>query len=149
MVEKAFVARAKTILSETNLLDFKEWRRVVYLLENFDAEYIFNYLEDKLSDSENVLKYLTGSIVKWIGTGVRYEFKEDYKKHLTDERVLQAIHGLRLNGHLFEMDADVQYASAAFCLCMNYTPNEDLEVSQTVVEKTLLTWKQELQLDRN
>ena len=141
--ECAFAAKVKDTLKYINLFSFKEWRRVLYLMSCFDEEYTHNYLLVALQSANNILRYMQGSATKWIGTGIRYEFKDDYKKYLTDEQVLQAIESEKASQAFFNLPIEVQLACAAFFLCIQNNDPSGREASYEDVEKLLHTWKKE------
>ncbi len=143
VAENTFVTKAKEILENTCLFHFKEWRRVLYLLSCFDEEHASSYLSKHLECDENILRYLKGSVSRWIGTDIRYEFNDDYRKFLTDDRILQAITTQRTNQKFYDLPLDVQHICVAFYLCLQSNNLSNRDASQENVEYTLKQWKRE------
>ena len=113
-VESIFVDRVKQVLAEHSLFDFEKWRIVCYLMECFAPDYTETYLETILKEDTNIAKYLSNSVAVWSGAGTEYEITDAYKKHLTQERVLQAIGSLKHSGALFSMPEDIQRKCCAY-----------------------------------
>ena len=90
-LESVFVERMKTVLNSINLFDCEYWRMPAYLIEKFDKDYYEDYIEETLKNDINILKFLSSSVVVWIGSGKQYEIQDTYKKHLSDETILKAI----------------------------------------------------------
>lgn len=141
-VESIFVDRVKQVLAEHSLFDFEKWRIVCYLMECFAPDYTETYLETILKEDTNIAKYLSNSVAVWSGAGTEYEITDAYKKHLTQERVLQAIGSLKHSGALFSMPEDIQRKCCAFYINAtteekNYREN----IPRVIVDKLLTSWK--------
>lgn len=144
-LEKVFCARAKLLLERKSLFSVDSWRRISYLLECFEPEYMKAYLTEELKDDENRLKYLVASITTWTGSGVKYEIQEDYKKYLTDEDILGAIESLRKKGSLFTLSDKVQNSCGAFYLKSIGKLGYDGDIFQVDVDELLNSWKVEIE----
>ncbi|MDD4509737.1 MAG: KAP family NTPase [Oscillospiraceae bacterium] len=140
-LEGAFTQKVKDMLNEYNLFDFGDWRMICYLLERFDSDYAKKYLTDVLNDDKNIVKYLDRSVSVCTGSGTKYEVKEEYKKYLTGDRVLQAIESLKRSGDLFLMPEQIQNKCGAFFLNMSGKLNYHGNIAQFDVDKLLSTWK--------
>lgn len=141
-LEGVFTEKTKQVLSEYNLFDFHQWRMVYYLLEQFDADYAKSYLEVALEDDANIVRYASGSVCEWIGSGIEYEIMDSYKQYLTDERVLQAIEALKESGRFYLMPEETQNKSVAFYLnAKTEERNYDGKIAQDSVDKFLSAWK--------
>lgn len=141
-VETIFLERAKQILSEYNLFDLSGWRRVCYLLECFEPDYMKSYLESALKDDVNIVRYVTGSIAAWTGGGIEYEIQDSYKKYLTQNRILQAIKTLKESNEFFSLSEEVQYKCMAFYLyATTEDRNDDGHITQAAVNRLLSLWK--------
>lgn len=142
-VETIFSEKVKRVLTEHSLFDFDTWRIVCCLMECFAPDYTKAYLETELKEDSNIAQYLSNSVTAWTGAGTEYEITDAYKKHLTKERVLQAIESLRQSGALFSMPEDVQRKCCAFYIDAttegkNYRGN----ISGADVDKLLTSWRQ-------
>lgn len=140
LLEKAFVDRAKKLLNNRSLFVFGKWRMTLYLLECFDAEYTSDYMAKELSNDESVLRYLESSISKWIGSGISYEVSKDFEKYLTKDRILQAINNQKVNGNLYQLPIEIQYACAAFFMYATDSKIGHRGVTQEDVKETLAKW---------
>lgn len=139
-VESAFVSRAKDILKEKSLFKLKRWRMMLHLMENFDPEFTNDYISSELLDDENILRFIESSVSRWIGRGVTYEINSEYKKYLTKERILEAIENQKDNGNLFKLPLRTKSANVAFYLYEKSDKKGDHEISQEIIEKTLMEW---------
>lgn len=142
-LEKIFVARTKDLLIDKSLFEFRKWRMTLYLLECFDAEYMSDYMAKELSKDENVLKYLEGSVTKWIGSGISYEVDKAYEKYLTTDRILKAIENQKANGDLYTLPIEIQCASAAFYMYATNEKKGHRGVSQEDVKELLSSWTED------
>lgn len=129
------------MLQENSLFIFDQWYIVSYLLECFDPNYIDGYLSKVLETDRNVLEYICSSIHVWKGGATEYEVKDEYKKYLTDGRVLQAIESERDSGRLFSLSDDVQSKSAAFYIRKKIRPDSHENIPQADVDTLLAEWK--------
>ncbi|MPM81784.1 hypothetical protein SDC9_128841 [bioreactor metagenome] len=126
-----------------NLFNISNWRMIYYLLESFDLDYAHGYLADALNNDGNILRYLDNSVNVWSGGDTRYEFNQEYKKHLTEERILQAIKSQKESGELFLMSEKTQNICGAFYLNALGKQDYKCNLSQADVDKLLATWKSE------
>ena len=145
-LEDTFTQKVKDTLKEHSLFDFGDWGTIRYLLEYFDSSYTSEYLTKVFNDNSNILKYMDSSVSTWTGSGKEYEIKEEYKKYLTDDRVLQAIDSQKKSGNLFLMPEQIQYKCGAFFLFMSGKSNYHGNISQSDVEELLNTWKAKQEL---
>lgn len=142
-IEVAFVKRVKQVLTEHILFDFDEWRLVCHLMECFAPDYTKEYLETALKEDSNIVQYLSNSVTAWTGSGTEYEITDVYKKHLTQERVLQAIESLRQSGALFSMPKDIQKKCCAFYIkCTGKDKNYRGNISEITANELLSKWTQ-------
>ena len=114
---------------------------ILHLMESFDAEFTSEYMSMELLNDENVLRYIEGSVSRWIGSGVSYEVSNEYTKYLTKERVLQAIQNQKENRNVYELPQEVQYASVAFFLHETEGRKNHFELSQQAIKETLQQWQ--------
>lgn len=139
-IESIFSNRTKELLKEKSLFLFKQWGIILHLMENFDSDFITEYVSSELLNDENVLRYIESSVSRWVGRGVTYEINNDYKKYLTKERVLEAIENQKDNGNLFSLPLRAQFASVAFYLYENESKKGHHEISQETIDETLVQW---------
>ena len=145
LVEKIFSQRAKTLIETSSMFDFADYRMILYLMENFEEEYIMKRLDFELKSNINVLKYLNSFISAWIGSGVRYEVSKKYEERLSKERILEAIQEERLKKTLFELPEENQRLCAAFCLKEDGKVDYDGHVIQEDADELLREWRKEIQ----
>ncbi|MEA4831551.1 MAG: P-loop NTPase fold protein [Oscillospiraceae bacterium] len=142
-LEILFINKVKEMLRLHNLFNISNWRMIYYLLESFDLDYAHGYLADALNNDGNILRYLDNSVNVWSGGDTRYEFNQEYKKHLTEERILQAIKSQKESGELFLMSEKTQNICGAFYLNALGKQDYKCNLSQADVDKLLATWKSE------
>lgn len=143
-LEHVFIDRVKELLSSQNLLDFADWRMIYHLMTYFQPEFMNDYLKKAFQDNANIVKYLTYTVSTWTGSSISYEVKNDYEKHLTKERILQAIESLAQSGELFKLKAKVQDKAAAFYLDAHDKLTDLDSVDKRDVDIQLAEWKSNL-----
>lgn len=141
VIEKNFVEKVKTILTNSSLFDFSDYRIILYLMENFEEEYMQKRMTYEFENNTNVLKYLNSTVFAWIGGGVRYEIAKKYEERLTKERILQAIKNEINTKDLFNLPKENQRLCAAFCLKEEGKIDYGGYVSQEDVDKLLYEWQ--------
>jgi hypothetical protein len=146
--ERAFSARVKELLERTNIFSFGKWRMTLYLMENFEPEFTREHLEKEFVNDESVLRYIEGSVSKWIGSGISYEVHNSYETYLTKERVLQAIQNQKKNAGIYLLPEEVQYAAVAFYLCEGEGRKRRHEITQGAVREVLTAWQGETKQDK-
>ena len=139
-IESAFMDRTKELLKEKSLFHLKSWRMVLHLMENFVPEFTSEYVSSELSKDENVLRFIDSSVARWIGHGVTYEVNNEYTKYLTKERILEAIENQKNNGNLFSLPLNIQFTTVAFYLYEKENKKDHHEISQELINETLLKW---------
>ena len=140
-LEIVFVERMKKVLESANLFDCDYWRMAAYMLEKFDKDYYEEYIKETLRNDINILKFLSSSIVVWIGSGKQYEIQDTYKKHLSDETILKAIRKTIEQGSFITLPLVVQEKTAAFYLYKINKTNYSENVNQSDVDVTINKWK--------
>jgi len=148
-LEEIFILRLKAILNEYNLFDFRDWKMVCYLLENFDSDFASEYLSNALNEEKNIARYLEDSVVAWTGNDVEYEITENYKKYLTEDRIFHAINNLVESGDLFMLPEETQYKCVAFYIKVSgnykyskYIPKSDvIKLLKNIEEKRVVNCK--------
>ena len=142
VVEKVFSKKVKQVLNDNSMFDFADYRMIMYLMENFESEYIEERMNSELQSDTNILKYLNSTISTWIGNGVRYEVSNKYEGRLTKERILEAIHKERDTKELFDLSEDNQRLCAAFYLKEKGMVDYDGHVIQKDADNLLKQWKE-------
>lgn len=140
-VERAFTDRTKELLEHTNLFDCKDWRMPLHFMESFDEDFIEKYLQSAFKENKNVLIYLWDSVSLWTGAGNSYEVHDNYKKYLSEERVLKAIQDEVGSRNIFSLQADTIFRCAAFYLHSLEQVEPDMHIPQASVDKLIETWK--------
>ena len=140
-LENTFTQKIKDTLKEHSLFDFGDWKLICYLLGYFDSGYTREYLTKVLNDDKNVVMYLDGSVSTWTGSGTEYEIKGEYKKYLTEDRVLKAIESQKKSGDLFLMPKQIQYKCGAFFLSVSEKEDHHGYIAQADVDKLLKGWR--------
>lgn len=141
-LETVFFNKVKETLRFNNLFDISDWRMVYYLIECFDSEYTHNYLKKALSNDENILKYLEGSVAVWTGVSTSYEIRNEYKKYLTDVRVIEAIQAKIKDGMFFTLPERIQNKCGAFFLNVEGKLSYDGHISQADVDDLIASWQE-------
>ncbi len=141
IVEKEFSERVKVLLNINSMFDFADYRMVLYLMENFEAEYTEERMKLELQKDINVLKYLNSTVSTWIGSGVSYEVSKKYEERMSKARILEAIQNERMTKTLFELSKDSQRLCAAFCLKEDGQTDYDGHVTQEDADKLLSEWE--------
>lgn len=139
-LENIFVARVKELLNDRSLFEFGKWRMTLYLLECFDAEFTSEYMAKELKKDESVLRYIEGSVSKWVGSGISYELNKSYEKYLTNDRVLLAIEKQKASGDLYRLPFEIQCACAAVYMFATNEKTGHRGVSQKDVTELLSQW---------
>ena len=141
-IEAAYIQQAESLLNDSNLFDLLNWKMISYLLECFDPDYIKTYLSNALLNSDNIVKYLRGSLSKWTGGRTEYELHNDYQKYLSDEGISKAIDEQKNSGKLFLQSKQVQNACAAYILSTSGKANDDGHVELADIDELLNSWKE-------
>ena len=139
-LETAFADRVKEVMKDRSLLTFRRWRMILHLLENFDANFISEYMPQELLHDESILRYIEGSVSKWIGSEISYEVSNDYEKYLSKDQVLNAINNQRQNRNLYSLPQEVQVASVAFYLHENEGCTHRHSLTSKRITETLDSW---------
>lgn len=147
-LEKDFIRRTKELLVDNNLFDFDDWRMVCHLLESFDSDYAREYLSKALQDDENIAKYMYGSVASWTGGTVEYEVQEEYKKYLSEERIILAITSLKESGKLFSLSKEIQRRCAAFFLSVTGNWSGSRTIAQSEVDELLAGWRKKVDMEK-
>lgn len=141
-IEPIFTERVKQDLKSQSLFDFKEWNRICYLLEHFDATYMREYLEAALQEDRNVVGYLSRMVHVGIsGISRRYHVDNVDTDHLTKERIMEAIQSVRVSRELFSMPKHIQNKCAAFFLKTNGKTDMPGIVFEERVNELLDSWE--------
>lgn len=141
-LEKVFCERIKDLLSTVSLFVCIHWEIVSYILECLEPEYFKEYLENVLSNDENVLRYIDSSVTTWTGSDIEYEIKDQYKKYLTEERIIEAIQSQIKTGVMFTLPENIQRKCGAFFLHVDDKVNYRGHISQVDVDELFTKWKE-------
>ena len=139
-IESVFMSRTKELLKEKSLFQFKKWKIVLHLMENFDSEFTSEYMSSELTNDENIIRFIEGSVERWIGHDVTYKINNEYTKYSTKERVLQAIQNLKKFISIRSYPEGVTNASVAFFLYEEKNMKGPHEISQKNINMALLEW---------
>lgn len=140
-LEELFANKVKELLHKNSLFDFADHRMVLYLMENYEPEFIESRIQEEFLSNRNVLLYLENTVSTWIGNEVSYEIYKNYEKRLTKERILEAIQQEREKKTLYELPLDNQRICMAFYMHENGEVNYLNHISQKEVDKKLDEWK--------
>ena len=113
----------------------------MHLLENFDANFISEYMPQELLHDESILRYIEGSVSKWIGSEISYEVSNEYEKYLSKDQVLNAINNQRQNRNLYSLPQEVQVASVAFYLHETEGCTYRHSLTSKIITETLESWR--------
>ena len=142
VLEKEFSKKTKNLLDKYSIFDFADYRMIMYLMENFEPGYIEGYMNLELQSDINVLKYLKSTIYTWTGNGVRYEISNEYERHLTKERIVEAIRKECDTKEIFDLPQDNQRLCAAFYLKQKGVVDDEGQVVQKDADDLLEKWKE-------
>lgn len=145
-LEKVFLERTKNFLQTTNLLDWKEARRVSFLWEFIEKESYQDYMNKTLLEDISVLKYVSLKAGVWTGSyGVSgYEFKDkSYLTFLDDAKVNEIINSLRLEAAFWRLDERIIETSAAFVL--KHQVNDENIIDISLINDTIDKWLNEFE----
>lgn len=142
VLEKEFSKKTKNLLDKYSIFDFADYRMIMYLMENFEPGYIEGYMNLELQSDINVLKYLKSTIYTWTGNSVRYEISNEYERHLTKERIVEAIRKECDTKEIFDLPQDNQRLCAAFYLKQKGVVDDEGQVVQKDADDLLEKWKE-------
>ena len=152
-LEKIFLKRTKSFLLKTNLLDWKEARRVSFLWEFIENESYSNYMKEALSEVNSIPKYISINANEWSGSdGTRgYTFdNESYTKFIDDTTIINIINTERFKESFWTLDKRVIETSVAFILkSTNLKATNimgDRESNILVINEIIDKWKREFDL---
>ena len=138
-IEKLFKERTESLLQADSLFITNNWWMHLWLMENYDPEFIQRYMEQLLDEDIDVLTLLSYSVVEWVGKGISYQFNENYKKYVSFDRVLEAINNCVNSNEIKLLPKNIQLKAAAFYL--NSIPEKNqYPVTQEDAEKQLQNW---------
>lgn len=140
-LEVTFKDRVEELLKSNSLFDFKNWEIIGVLLENYDPDYMQDYYTRSFTDAGNIIRYLDCSVSEWIGSGIEYEVRDEYGKHLTDDQINNAIETVRTTGELFKLPMNIQYKAAAFFLYKTNRVDYHDYIDQADTDRLLSEWK--------
>lgn len=142
ILEKTFVDKVKRNIGVYDILSYPKGRIPFFLLQCIDKEYTEKYLTDALSDSQNIIKYLAASVMRWNGRINSYELGNQYLSHISDDAVKNAIDTCVGNKLLFELSEYEQEAAAAYYLISSGSSKQkEGRVSEVEVKNQLASWK--------
>ena len=141
-VEQVFKQKVKTILKENSIFDFFDYRMILYLMENFDSQFMTQRIQQELKDDIHILCFLKSTVFTWIGNGIKYAVSKEYEKYLTKERILDAIQNTQATGEMFRLSKKNQEYCAAFYLDSIGKSDDEGEVSQKDAERMIEKWRE-------
>jgi hypothetical protein len=144
-LESIFLERTKNFVANTNLFDWKEFRRISFLWELIDEKTYSNYIKSAISNKLNAIKFLELYIVTWSSGEVacEYELKNDsYTKFMSTEEFLQIIESVRVTEDFWILNNNIIVASAAFVLIAELPEKKLIDIEN--IKKRIETWKNEL-----
>jgi len=144
-LEGIFLERTKKFLTKTNLLDWKESRRASFLWEFIEKESYIDYMNETLSDTFSVPKYMSIKANEWSGSdGSRgYTFDDkSYTNFIDDATIINTINSVRFSDSFWALDERAIETSAAFILNATNTMR-NFEVKIPLINEIIDKWKKE------
>lgn len=144
-LEGIFLERTKKFLKDTNLLDWKESRRVSFLWEFIEKESYIDYMNKALSDTFSVPKYISIKANEWTGSdGSRgYTFDDkSYTNFIDDATIIETINKVRFSDSFWALDKRAIETSAAF-ISKSTNEMENHEVNISLINEIIDKWKKE------
>ena len=145
VLETLYVEKVKDNIDCYNILSYPDARIPFFLLQCLDKEYTDKFLVNALRDPLNVLRYLAVSVIKWTGSSITYELKNEYLEHMDDIAVREAIVNSVENRSLFKLTEYEQEATAAYYLLkVKCIENEKPErATEKDIHDLIRSWKME------
>ena len=141
--ERVFTERTQELLEDNNLFEFSNCRLILYLLEQFDAEYTTKYMKQLLKSPQNVVRYLEHTIGKWPGDQVFYEVNDSYQRYISAQQIIEAIENCKNDKSLFSTDKKIQLLCAVFYLHYEKPNSEVGHVSYEDAQRLISKWRAE------
>lgn len=143
-LEKLFIQKIKLLSKNTNLLDFKYSLRVMYVIEALDPEFYEGYFnKEYFKEKLNVLKFLELSAAKWRGRTYSWEINDSYKKHLSDEVILDSIKQALADKSFWNLTEKTRNIAATFYLLKNQGEKANREIEQKQIDGILQKWEKQ------
>lgn len=148
-LEKVFIQNVKSCLENIEIFSLIKWRRVLYLMEYFDLEYIKTHMRKIFINKVNVLKYLDYTVARESAASssdslYEYIVSNKYEKYLNKDEIINAIIECRESGEIFSLPKDIQYNSVAFFIKEDQQKlNRHNFVDEEDVYELIEQWKKE------
>ncbi len=131
------------IIHEGNILDMKQAGIFTYLFECFEPKLFKDHLTELFANDLNKVKYLVLSAEKWTGSEINWRYKNDYKKYISEEPLLNAIENCIDNGKIWTLDEERLHRAIAFLLWVK----KDTDWTGEVNDKKVIRYIDNLKKD--
>lgn len=138
-----FVERGRQLLEHTPIVELKNCRMVLYLLEKFSPDFVTEHMKQILNSPTRIIRYLEHTIATWTGAGVSYEVQNGYQKYVSEQRILDAIEQCKRDRSLYKEKKQTQFMCAVFVLNHDKVFTVPRQVSIKEADNLLEKWKAE------
>ena len=145
-LEKVFLERTNCFLQTTDLLDWKEARRALFLWEFIKKESYKDYMISTLHNDIAIQKYISIKAGKWTSSNISYSYSftdKSYGEYVNNERVREKIDELRMTEAFWKLDIRVIEIAVAFTL--QETADKETGVDISLINEKMDIWKKEFQ----
>ena len=133
-LERVFVTRIYTLISETPLLDWEHYSMPSYLWSCFDKEGHSQYMRAQFKNSICILKYVSHVARKWTSSdgNIGWSFKEaeDFDSIITIDEAVAAVEQAIADKTLFSFNEKDQLKIASFIIFSQSAKNVFDSISQ-------------------
>lgn len=144
-LESLYVEKVKGNIACYNILSYPDARIPFFLLQCLDKEYTDKFLLNALKDPLNVLRYLAASVIRWTGSSITYELRNEYLERVDDISVREAIENSVENRSLFNLTEYEQEAAATYYLLKvkGIENEESKRATEKDIHDLISSWKME------
>lgn len=142
--EKLFSDKILQIASTKDLFDLPHGGRILNLFERVDNKKFNDYINSRINDSLDILKYLQTFASEICVNGVNsgWNYQKEYLKHLSEDKIKKAYTESLKDGSIWKLSDEMQLKIIAFEFSkMKKREWEDC-IPKSVVEKRLNELKQ-------
>ena len=142
--EKLFSDKILQIARTTDLFDLPHAGRILYLFERVDNKNFNDYINSRINDSLEILKYLQtfASEIYVNGVNSGWNYQQEYVKHLSEDKIEKAYTESLKDGSIWKLSDEMQLKIIAFEFSKMKKRDWEDCIPKSVVEKRLNELKQ-------
>lgn len=143
-IEELLLSKIKMLYSENCFLDF-HWNESIYrVLNQFDKEYLDEYIKNMLNESVNAPKYLNLCVRSWSsGKSHGWDFREsDFSEHITKDEAFEKIQSLKNTTEFSSLQRHFKEIAVAFDVWYNHDNKDYHDISSDKVNLLIPEWEQ-------